>query len=106
MTFLNPRRVVAVAAIVAAGVSGPVALPATAGTITGSAVPQNRSVPLVTGDEVFLDESGKATVNAGQSRAKIRFVSHPAGLTLARTAGQEPPGGQRVSGSGGSGGDR
>jgi subtilisin family serine protease len=75
MTSLNPRRAMAVAAIVTAGVLGPVTQPASAETITGSAVPENRSVTLVTGDKVFLDNAGKATVHAGQGRAKIGFVT-------------------------------
>jgi hypothetical protein len=76
----EPRRPrwIAVAVILAAGLVGPVHNVA-AQTSTGSAVPDNggtlRTVTLITGDQVLLDNAGHTKVHAAPGREKVGFLS-------------------------------
>ncbi|MFJ1764739.1 S8 family peptidase [Amycolatopsis sp. NPDC088138] len=74
--ILEPRRALAVAAVLAAGLTGPgpQAAAAPAGPASPAAGAQ-RTITLVTGDHVVLDESGAAHVRPAPGREKVGFLT-------------------------------
>jgi subtilisin family serine protease len=72
------NRSIAVAVILAAGMAVPAAQTVSARTSTGLAVPESgsgRSITLITGDQVFLDDAGHPKARPAKGREKVGFLT-------------------------------